>query len=100
MKIQSRGKRASLAQARLLTFPEFLKLMGDEGLSAKRVRRIWNILSFELLQTGGAFQVSDDERVIEMSALKGFLDPRRRLRNLTGIGKESERALRSLAAGL
>ncbi len=94
------GRVAPLAQARLITFSEFQKLMGNEGLSTRRIRRIWNILSFELLRLGGAFQVSDDERVIEMSALKAFLNPRRRLKHLIGIGKESERALRSLAGHL
>ncbi len=101
MKIHLReGRVVPLAQARLIAFPEFLKLMGNEGLSAKRVRRIWNILSFELLRLGGALQVGDDERKIEVSALKGFLDPRRRLKHLTGIGEKSEQALRSLSRRL
>ena len=94
------GRVAPLAQARLITFSEFQKLMGNESLNAKHVRRIWRILSFELLQLGGALKVSDDERVIEMSALKAFLSPGRRLKHLTGIGEKSERALRSLAGHL
>ena len=97
MKIHLReGRVVPLAQARLIAFPEFRKLMRDLGIHPRHAKRIWNTITFELLQLGGAFQISDYERVAEAGALRAFLSPTRRLRNLSRIGKKSERALRSL----
>ncbi len=101
MRIQRReGRVTPLAQARLIAFPEFQKLMEDLGIDPRHARQIWNTITFELLQLRGAFQLSDDERVAEAGALKAFLSPTRRLRHLSRIGRESEQALRSLAGHL
>lgn len=93
-------RRAALVPARLMTFAEFQKLMRSLGIKPRYARRIWNILTFELSQLGGAFPVSDDERVVEVGALRAYLAPTRRLKRLTGIGKKSEQALRRLAERL
>ena len=84
----------------LIGFPEFQELVSDLGITPRHAKRIWNTITFELLQLGGAFQVSDEERVVEVGALKAFLNPERRLRNLTRIGRKSEKALRLLAGRL
>lgn len=81
-------------------FPEFQELVSELGITPRHARRIWNTITFELLQLGGAFQVSDDERVAEVEALRSFLSPPRRLRYLPRIGKKSEKALRLLAGRL
>lgn len=79
---------------RLITFHEFQKLIEKECPDPRHARRIWNVVTFELMCLGGAFHISDDERVAEAEALRSYLDPTRRLRCLTGIGKKSEAALR------
>lgn len=82
--------------SRLITFHQFLKLIEKECPDPRHARRIWNTITFELMQLGGAFPVSDDERVAKRKALKEFLSPTRRLKNLTRIGKKSEQALRAI----
>lgn len=81
---------------RLITFHQFQKLIEKECPDPRHARRIWNTITFELMLRGGAFQVSDDERVVEANALRDFLSPARRLKRLVRIGKKSEKTLRSL----
>ena len=81
---------------RLITFHQFQKLIEKECPDPRHARRIWNTITFELMQLGEAFPVSDDERVASRIALKEFLDPSRRLKHLVRIGKKSEMALRAV----